>query len=81
VAPPTASPPPEAGWSETVRTFKRQLLEQTLERTHGNRTHAARALGLQRTYLLRLINDLEAQAPPVRPGRGIAMRSTSPATR
>jgi DNA-binding NtrC family response regulator len=31
---------------------------------HGNRTHTARALGLQRTYLLRLMRELGVAAPP-----------------
>ena len=34
------------------------LIASTLRRTGGNRTRAARALGLQRTYLARLIRDL-----------------------
>ena len=33
----------------------------------GNRTHTARALGLQRTYLLRLIRELGVAAPPPQP--------------
>jgi DNA-binding NtrC family response regulator len=67
-------------WAEAIRTFKRDLLERTLERTHGNRTHAARALGLQRTYLLRLIHELGAQAPPAGPG-GRYAPTPSPGTR
>jgi len=47
----------------TVRDFRRRLIETTLEEHGGNRTHAARALGIQRTYLLRLIRDLDAAAP------------------
>ena len=35
-----------------------------LHQVRGNRTHAARALGLQRTYLLRLMRDLGVAAPP-----------------
>jgi transcriptional regulator with PAS, ATPase and Fis domain len=41
-----------------VEEFKRGLLASTLRRTGGNRTQAARLLGLQRTYLARLIRDL-----------------------
>jgi DNA-binding NtrC family response regulator len=41
-----------------VEEFKRGLIASTLRRTGGNRTRAARALGLQRTYLARLIRDL-----------------------
>jgi DNA-binding NtrC family response regulator len=63
--------PPGAGYHGAVSDFKRRLIEATLRQMHGNRTHAARALGLQRTYLLRLIRDLGVAAPPppTRPGR------------
>src|SRR5256714_5885984 len=58
--PPQATP----GYHGAVSDFKRRLIETTLHETRGNRTHAARALGLQRTYLLRLIRDLGVAAPP-----------------
>jgi DNA-binding NtrC family response regulator len=51
-----------------VEEFKRGLIASTLRRTGGNRTRAARLLGLQRTYLARLIRDLglaDRAAPPV----------------
>jgi DNA-binding NtrC family response regulator len=41
-----------------VEEFKRGLVASTLRRTAGNRTQAARLLGLQRTYLSRLVRDL-----------------------
>ncbi len=49
-----------------VEEFKRGLIASTLRRTSGNRTQAARLLGLQRTYLARLIRDLGLgpAAPP-----------------
>ena len=47
------------GFHAAVEEFKRGLLASTLRRTGGNRTQAARHLGLQRTYLARLIRDLE----------------------
>ena len=53
-----------------VCDFKRRLIEATLHQAHGNRTHAARALGLQRTYLLRLIRELGVAVPPPPPRRG-----------
>ena len=56
-----------ATYHEQVRTFKRRLLTTALEHSRGNRTYAARALGLQRTYLLRLVRGLEVTVPP--PGR------------
>lgn len=60
---PTARPG-TVGYHGAVSEFKRRLIEATLHQVRGNRTHAARALGLQRTYLLRLIRDLRVTAPP-----------------
>ena len=61
--PPAAVPAP-ADYHGAVSEFKRRLIETTLQAAHGNRTHAARRLGLQRTYLLRLIRELHVAAPP-----------------
>ena len=62
------TPPP--GYHDAVCAFKRRLIETTLVEMRGNRTHTARALGLQRTYLLRLMRDLHVAAPPApSPGR------------
>ncbi len=58
-----------ASYHGAVSEFKRRLIESTLDQARGNRTHAARALGLQRTYLLRLIRDLGVAAPPPPPRR------------
>jgi len=52
------------GFRGAVEEFKRRLIESALRQSGGNRTHAARRLGLQRTYLLRLIRDLGVSAPP-----------------
>jgi DNA-binding NtrC family response regulator len=49
--------PPVNEYQRAVDTFKRELLIVTLTAHRGNRTHAARALGLQRTYFLRLIRQ------------------------
>ena len=62
--PPTPPPPRPVGYHGAVSEFKRRLIEATLQQLKGNRTHAARALGLQRTYLLRLIRELAISAPP-----------------
>jgi DNA-binding NtrC family response regulator len=59
--------PTSAGYHGAVCDFKRRLIEATLQQMRGNRTHTARALGLQRTYLLRLIRDLGVAAPPAPP--------------
>ena len=56
--------PGRVGYHGAVSDFKKRLIEATLHQVRGNRTHAARALGLQRTYLLRLIRDLGVTAPP-----------------
>lgn len=58
------TPEPPLGYHGAVSEFKRRLIEATLHQARGNRTHAARALGLQRTYLLRLIRELGVAAPP-----------------
>ncbi len=50
-------------YQKEVDKFKKELIRRVLEEHHGNRTHAARALGLQRTYLLRLMRQLEVNVP------------------
>jgi DNA-binding NtrC family response regulator len=55
---------PGAGFHQAVGEFKRRLIEATLSQSGGNRTRAARALGLQRTYLLRLIREFQVRVPP-----------------
>ena len=61
---PAPIPGPVVGYHGAVHEFKRRLIEATLHQARGNRTHAARALGLQRTYLLRLMRELHVAAPP-----------------
>lgn len=55
---------PTHAYHKEVENFRRELLTRTLLAHCGNRTHAAKALGLQRTYLLRLIRELGIQVPP-----------------
>ena len=66
-APPTspvaAEPKPLLGFHGAVSEFKRRLIEATLTQAGGNRTRAARALGLQRTYLLRLMREFQVRIP------------------
>jgi Nif-specific regulatory protein len=46
-------------FKEAVQGFKKSFLTATLK-THGwNQTEAARTLGLQRTYLTKLVKELE----------------------
>ena len=66
---PTAVTEPPSGYHGAVCHFKRRLIENALRDASGNRTHAARVLGLQRTYLLRLMRELQVKAPPP-PTRG-----------
>jgi transcriptional regulator with GAF, ATPase, and Fis domain len=47
-----------AGFHDEVLQFKTELVAETLARTNGNVSQAARDLGLQRTYLHRLMNEL-----------------------
>ena len=67
ILPSISDAPASADYHGAVSDFKRRLIEATLRQMRGNRTHAARALGLQRTYLLRLIRDLRVAAPPPPP--------------
>ncbi len=53
-----AATPGERSFHAAVEEYKRGLIASTLRRTGGSRTQAARILGLQRTYLTRLIRDL-----------------------
>ncbi|WP_337287047.1 helix-turn-helix domain-containing protein [Candidatus Methylomirabilis sp.] len=39
--------------------YKRQVIREALHRSGGNQSRAASALGLQRTYLSRLIKELQ----------------------
>jgi len=62
--PRSANPPkPSPGFHGAVTEFKRRLIEATLAQLGGNRTQAARALGLQRTYLLRLMREFGVNVP------------------
>ncbi|MFP4382581.1 MAG: sigma 54-interacting transcriptional regulator [Spirochaetia bacterium] len=44
---------------DSMNQFKKHLLKRTLERHNWNQTAAAKALGIQRTYLSRLIKELD----------------------
>jgi DNA-binding NtrC family response regulator len=71
---------PARTYHAAVEEFKRGLIASTLRRTAGNRTRAARLLGLQRTYLARLIRDFGLAGPPAIPAiAGGAAGSPAPA--
>ncbi len=44
---------------ESMNQFKKHLLTRTLERYNWNQTESAKSLGIQRTYLSRLIKELD----------------------
>jgi DNA-binding NtrC family response regulator len=46
---------------EAMVAYKRQIIRQALSRFGGNQSKAAQALGLQRTYLSRLIKELQVR--------------------
>jgi hypothetical protein len=73
-------PQPAPGFHGAVTEFKRRLIETTLTELGGNRTRAARALGLQRTYLLRLMREFAVHVPAgaVPPRRGAEPPGTAP---
>ena len=49
------------GFHEAVAAHKRQIIREALYRSGGNQSRAASALGLQRTYLSRLIKELQVR--------------------
>jgi Nif-specific regulatory protein len=44
---------------EAINQFKRDFIIQNLDHTGGNRSKAAKIMGIQRTYLSRLISRYE----------------------
>ena len=48
----------ESRWKDSLAEAKRRILREALARSDGNQTRAAEDLGLQRTYLNRLLKDL-----------------------
>lgn len=62
-------------WHAAIAAFKRALIERALVDAGGNRTRAAQALGLQRTYLLRLMREMGGPASlPTPAGRCRSLR-------
>jgi DNA-binding NtrC family response regulator len=45
-------------YREAIDSYRREVILHTLARTEGNRAEAARLLGLERSYLLKLIKSL-----------------------
>jgi hypothetical protein len=64
-----------------VAAFESEIIKRALAATGGNRTHAARLLGLQRTYLLRLMRDRNIDVPrSLRKGGGDRLAAMAAAT-
>ncbi|MET0500019.1 MAG: helix-turn-helix domain-containing protein [Candidatus Binatia bacterium] len=51
------SRPPPVSYHESVDEYRREVIVNALAQTQGNRAAAARLLGLQRSYLLRLMKS------------------------
>jgi transcriptional regulator with GAF, ATPase, and Fis domain len=52
----------QAGYSESVDRFRRRLIEEALRESEGNRSEAARMLGMHRPNLVALIKRLGIDA-------------------
>jgi len=50
-------------YHEALENYSRHILEQAMRRCSGNQTKAAELLGLQRTYLSRLLRQKKIQEP------------------
>jgi two-component system, NtrC family, response regulator HupR/HoxA len=64
------------GYGEALRVFKTRLLTETLARASGNRSAAARELGLHPSNLMRMIRELGVDSPPS--PRGVARSPRGP---
>ncbi|HET9795764.1 MAG TPA: sigma 54-interacting transcriptional regulator [Thermoanaerobaculia bacterium] len=53
-----AAEEPSGSYRERVDAFRRRIVEEALARTGGNRTHAAKEMGVSRQALLYLIREL-----------------------
>jgi DNA-binding NtrC family response regulator len=60
------SSPDRSSLNRIERDFRRAVLEHALAVAEGNRTQAAAALGVSRTYFLRLIKEVGCTVPPAR---------------
>lgn len=52
----------DLSYHEAMEHHRYFLIEQALKRAHGNQTKAAEALGLQRSYLARVLKQKQAEA-------------------
>jgi two-component system response regulator HydG len=72
-------PPDGIRFQEELTRLSDELISQALERTGGNKTHAAKLLGLNRTTLLEMLKR-RVEAPPdrARPLRKSALPASHP---
>ena len=49
----------ELPYKDAVKEFRKQKLRRAIERCGGNKTHAAKMLGIQRSYLVKAADELE----------------------
>lgn len=61
--------PTATTYHAAVNAFRARLLLDALTAHGGNRTRTAATLGLQRTYLLRLMRQMGVSVPAPRRGR------------
>ncbi len=54
---------PSGDYHDLIQNYSKQLIEQTLKKTGGNQKKTAELLGLQRTYLSRLIKNMRLGDP------------------
>jgi len=62
IAAPSAIPDRGLDFEQTVGAIERQILEEALRKTHGNKSAAAGMLGLKRTTLAAKLRSLGAAA-------------------
>jgi len=63
VAPGDVLPPTESSYEQELKRFKRSLVLRTLRQYGWRKAESARALGVARGYLHRLINQLDIREP------------------
>jgi len=56
-------------YRDAVNRYRGALVRAALIRHGGNRTQAAAALGIERTYILKMIHRLQIDVPSNGPGR------------
>jgi DNA-binding NtrC family response regulator len=58
-APEADAPPADSSYHESVDAYRRELILRTLAQTQGNRSAAAKVLGLERSYFVKLMKGFD----------------------